>query len=143
MSWFVESLLLDRFSIRGEVFDPDDATYTDLLVVEATIERMLEQGLLSKDEVNFINAVIEHGGIFKSVAKQLEQAPSTISKNFHRLCLRIAYYLGGKYTDEGYSEYMRGTYRLSNEQFERMIKHMKSVYSHRLRSGVGEDFIDE
>lgn len=141
MSWIVESLLLNRHNIREE-FNPFDETYSDLLVVETKAEDLINKGIIDEFETLILNSVIEAKS-FNEVAKDLNLSKWTISKYFHQACNKISYYLGGAYTNIGYSEYIRNKYKLNEEQEHKMVEYMKSKYKHKLLSikdDEGEDY---
>ncbi len=166
MSWRVESLLLNRHVIREIYFDetyivinsptrkhpgrmsdkteiykeynPYADSYDDLLFVEIKIDELVLSGIIDEIELKILNMVIE-SNTFKTVAKDLNLSHITVAKYFHKTCSKIAFYLGGRWTDVGYIEYMKDKYNLDETQMERMVKYMVSEYKHRLITRKQED----
>lgn len=152
MSWIVESLLINRYSIResylGESIVKDyenkpninerykeynsyvDA-YDDLLTVEIEIEKLVKLGIIDEIELKILNKVIESES-FMAVAKDLKLSHITVSRYFHKTCNKISFYLGNQFTNMGYIEYLKDKYKLNKEQVEKMVDYMMSEYKHRL-----------
>lgn len=145
MSWIVETLLINRHDIRSNLqeqtvignknavnmnFESDD--YMNLLQIERTAIEMFNQGLLTELEIRIIDAIsIEK--TLTSLEKEFDLKRYTISKKFSDACQKIAYRLGGEFTDEGYIEYMKNKYRLEDYQVELIKDHIISKYKHRIR----------
>lgn len=161
MSWIVETLLMNRHEIRSNLMqtepislgwgtanvvsyedleeadksysmDFESEEYWNLLTIEKKIKEMFESGLLTEFEIRILDSIAEEKALtdLETVHKLSRQ---TISKHYSRVCAKIAYALGGEFTDDGYLEYMRRKHNLTNEQVEKMIEHIESKYKHRIR----------
>lgn len=126
MSWITESLLNNREQIKSEG-DINSDEFNDLLAVEEAIENLRKQDRLSDEDLVIL-------GIFPDpiTNKRTKNEKQTIYKKRAALCERIAFYLGGYFTDEGYLDYVSKKHNLSEQQVERLRKYMKSVYKHKI-----------
>ncbi len=159
MSWIIQNLLSNRTRIRGKTFnqslegiyvpsadlvdmsdledtlgytDPliESDEFNDLLVVEKAIEELKDMNLLSQRDLKVLER--EVGGYYN----RKNGKRKTQSKEFSNLCERIAYFIGGYFTDEGYISYLVKKYRLSQEQATVIRVYMKSKYKNKiLRKG--------
>lgn len=157
MSWIVQSLLNNRTLIKQKTprhngmayslavnygpeleLDDEDAKYddpfiedeqfNDLLVIERAIEELKDLGLLTSIDLEVLER--EGGGYYNRRNKQRK----THSRKFTSICNRIAYYLGGYFTDEGYINHLSKKYKLSEQQIEVMRNYMKSRFKNKLLS---------
>ena len=136
MSWLVETLLLDRDTIRStQELDSDD--YLNLIVVEQRFEELVAKGNISSFESAIVNFVLS-GLSFTKLGKILGMARSTVSKHFSSTCSKISYSLGGEFTDEGYIQFMKEKYNLTSKQCETLKTYMVSHLRHKLRRHDGE-----
>lgn len=55
-----------------------------------------------------------------------------LARQFYAICDRIAYSLGGEFTDEGYITYMQKKHKLTYAQVEKMKKYMKGRYRYKI-----------
>ena len=136
MGWYVEKLLLERDKIKANIFESTDIPvydeeefegisirdnlesdlHLDLIEVERKIKELLDKKLLTDYEIMIINAVIT--GI----------SYSSLAKEFRGVCDKIAYYLGDHFTDEGYQEYMRDKYNLTEEDMMTVSLYMNGEF---------------
>ena len=144
MSWYVRELLLNSDQIRSAVYkmaehqdaldydesvpsyhyyDYDEDTYLNLISVEQKYVELLENGFITTEEDRIFNAVIT-----KKTISQIEQdecvSRPTILKRFHDICERIAFHLGGYFTDDGFIFYMINKYNLNDEEVEKLRKYI-------------------
>lgn len=148
MSWYVRRLLLDRDVIRKsirtnygtpedgsydistddldwidnvayQVFNLDSDAYNDLLMVEGKLRDLAISGLLSKDEVMVLNYILS-GKNIAHIERVEGYSRPTISKRFYDVCSRVAFHLGGIFTDDGYLNYMADKYKLNTEQVSKL-----------------------
>ena len=131
MSWLVETLLLNREKIRSKS-DIESDEFHDLLLVESKITYLLEIGNIDAFELSIINFVISNKP-YTELEKVLSISRNTIARYFRKICDKVSYALGGYYTDEGYLNYIKGNRKLTDEQVEKMRKHMDSRYRHTIR----------
>ncbi len=130
MSWICQYLLRNKEIITSEP-DIDSDQYNDLLVIEKKIEELHEEGFLSDLDLYIIDLVSD-GRPIKDLEKSLDRSRITISKTFIQICNRIAYFLGGYFTDEGFLENMKQNYRLSDEDIEKLNSYINGKFKHKL-----------
>lgn len=120
MSWLVKRLILDSSIIRSnQDFESDD--HMSLLLLEAKIKDLHKKGVLSNKEINLIVAISNYRN-YSLAAKYLNINRNTVMMRFNEITNRIAYYLGGYYTDLGYIEYMIDKYNLTQEQQDKLVR---------------------
>ena len=158
MSWIVQHLLSNRTSIRfkSNVFEKeyrDSPTllnlsfdfmgsnigyndqqingdeFNDLLLVERAITELREKMVLSKRDEDIIKFV-EDGNTAFSGKNPFKRGPDALIKDFELICERIAFYLGGYFTNDGYIEYMVEEYNLNEKQEKTVRDYIKSRYKH-------------
>lgn len=111
--------------------DIESDDYNDLIVVEKNIKELSEQGIITSDELSLIK-YMEDGKPLVNSKNDLGKNRISISKDFSNLCNKIAFYIGGYFTDDGYVEYMKTKYHLTDEQVGQMLEYMKSKYKNKL-----------
>lgn len=130
MSWIVERLLIDRYKIKTNIPISDD-TWDRLIFLEKKITELYNEGLVSDIEISVIKKMEENKS-FSHIGIELGISRSTVSKIFRNACNRIAFYLGGYYTDEGFLESMQSNYKLSNEEIQLVYEKINSRYRHKI-----------
>ena len=128
MSWIVERLLIDRYRIKTNTPINDDV-WDRLIFLEKKIVELYEEKLVSDMEILVIKKMEENKS-FSHIAVELGLSRSTVSKIFRNACNRIAFYLGGYYTDDGFLESMKENYGLSNEEVFLVYEKINSKYRH-------------
>lgn len=130
MSWIVQNLLRNRTSIKGKGdFESDE--FLDLLMIEKTIEILHKGGLLTDYELSLIDFMSD-GKPLKDAEVKFNRSRISISKHFIKLCNKIAFYLGGYFTDDGYLEYMRRKYKLTDSDVSRLRRFIRSKYKNKI-----------
>ena len=130
MSWIVERLLIDRYRIKT-TFPLDEDAWDRLIFLEKKINDLYEEELISDLEISVI-AKMEENKSFSQIAQEMEMARSTVTKIFRNACNRIAFYLGGYYTDEGFLDSLQENYSLSQEEIYEVYKKINSKYRHKI-----------
>ena len=130
MSWIIESLLRSSVELKTKS-DLDSDEYNDLMVVEKKIKDLHKDGIISEEEMALIH-YIEDGKPMVNSRDEIGKNRISISKDFVTLCNKIAFFMGGEFTDDGYLDYMRAKYNLTDDQIIRMEKYMKSKYKNKL-----------
>ena len=152
MSWIVQNLWNNRERIKteskvnetigysyaivyGEEFPIDDdltgyddpfiesEEFNDLLIVEKAVDELEELGLLSPNDLEILNDSKDN---YRTKAQK-----ETYARRLTYICERIAYYLGGYFTDEGYINYLTKKYKLTLEQQEAAREYMKSRFKNK------------
>ena len=140
MSWIIKNLILNKYNIERKIYDErhgksyydqgtvtidfEDDEYNSLLKVESAICKLAETGYLDSAEITILT-LLSKGYSYKEVGKKLNIGKSSIRTIFYSLCDRIAFHLGGEFTDDGYVEYMVNKYKLEEKEIaklERIIK---------------------
>jgi hypothetical protein len=120
---------IDDGSIPDEVsyvvYHFEDDEFNQLLLVENKIEEMYGIELLTKMEVKLLT-LLSRGHSYKEVGEELNIGKASVRKIFHSTSNKIAFALGGVFTDEGYVEYMATKHELTDVEISKMITLMES-----------------
>lgn len=135
MSWYVETLLKNREALHASTIQRveeygnryqlnlNDNDYNNLLILEKNIESLYKAGNISYREMVLINRV-STGKSFRELEKNGDLTRHSLSKIFHNVCDKLAFILGGEFTDEGYLEYLKNKHKLSESQVEQAREYM-------------------
>lgn len=130
MSWIVARLLMETVKLKEHPdFESDD--YNNLLVIEQKIESMKRSNLLEKDEEQILS-LIREGYLFGDIGEMIGMGTETVSKTYRAVCGRIAYSLGGEFTDEGYLQAVAKNRHLSEEQVSILKNFINSSLRHKV-----------
>lgn len=129
MSWIVASLLNNKEHIK-ERADIESDEYNDLILIESAIKHLREHALLTEEDMQLLESFSGYGYDKESKLTRLER--HTIAKKKAQICNRIAYYLGGYFTDDGYLSYVQKKYKLSQEQVSILENYIKSKKKHQI-----------
>jgi hypothetical protein len=145
MSWIVERLLMDRHSIRenytvdrgklnqetGDIYSKSyfSETFDKLIFLEQKIEQLYNKKHLSDKEIEVIKKVQENKP-FIQISKEMNLSRSTITTIFRNACRRVAYHLGGYYTDEGFLDHMKSVYNLNDREIQLVEEKINSRFRH-------------
>jgi hypothetical protein len=153
MSWIVQNLWNNRIKIKGKSregggiayrldlmqgnasqLDEDKSGYddpfieneefNDLLMIERAVSELTELKLLSEQDLK----ILYDDKVNYSTKAQKE----TYAKKLSYLCQRIAYYLGGYFTDEGYIHYLSKKYKLTEQEVEIVRAYMSSRFKNKI-----------
>jgi hypothetical protein len=102
---------MNRFEIASDP-EKDLDTYEDLLEVVKAYAILRKKGLLTKKEIDVLESVPS----ITSAAKVLSFSRNTVFYLYKNACNKIGEYLGGYFTDEGFINYMREKYKLTEQQ---------------------------
>ena len=154
MSWIVETLLINSELIRSRIIEGSDFSdtieinfsddlYNDLLQIELTISKMLQEGELSNLEWLILDT-FSRGIPLQESVKIIKLSRSTITKYFLCACDKIAVRLGKEFSDDYIIDRMAKEYKLSVTQLLRLKRYMKSNQRHKLRQKEyhGKDTMD-
>ena len=130
MSWIIEHILRNRESIRSDLTIESDE-YDDLLVIEKKIDDLYKDGFLSDVDMYIIDMVSD-GRPLRELGELFNKGRTTMPKTFVQICERIAYFLGGYFTDEGFLDNMRTEYKLTDESLDEIKLYMNSKFKHQL-----------
>jgi hypothetical protein len=130
MSAYIKLLLLNRDEIKTSIvqqvddvvyFNFDSDLYDDLMALETKIETLYKAGLITDEEILILNLITLNKS-FRSLEKIYGISRITISKKFDSICNKLALYLGGKFTNEGYARYLMRKYNLTEAEFRKLIQ---------------------
>jgi len=130
MSWIVQRRLMDTEAIR-EVNDIDSDDYNDLLIIEKKIKEMRGQDFITNLEFKILT-LIQSGYLFGDIETIIDVGRDTVSKIFKNVCERIAYSLGGEFTDEGFIKEVADRHRLTEEDTTILEEFMESNLRHKI-----------
>lgn len=128
MSWIIQSLLNNKNFIH-EKGDIDSDEYNDLLIVEKKIKELTAKNLLSSEDLYIID---EMSGDIPGFESKPKSQKETEYKKYFSICNRIAYYMGGYFTDDGYLEHMKRKHKLNDEQVDILRVFINSKYKHKI-----------
>jgi len=111
--------------------DIESDEYADLLVVEKKISDLHTEGFLSDMDIYIIDLVSD-GRPIRELEKAIDKSRITISRVFIQICERVAYFLGGYFTDEGFIENMSLNYRLSASDIDSLRLYINGKFKHKL-----------
>ena len=128
MSWILQTLLRDRpYLLETHNLDSDE--YNNLLLVEKKIDTLYKAEILSDFDLEVLRCVSSGKSSFE-LEKKLNLNRVTISKLFINLCERIAYFMGGSFTDEGYISQVARDNRLTNDQVKILRSYISGKFKH-------------
>lgn len=137
-SWYVEVLLKNRASVKDSIYtnidiisdsyeiDFENDDYNNLLLLEKEIKKQAESGRLDPLE-NKILFYIFQSKTIAEITRLLNVSRPTIVKTFEALCDRLAYVLGGVFTNEGYLDFLTKKHNLTETQIEKARNLMTST----------------
>jgi hypothetical protein len=126
MSWIIQYLLNNQDTIKA-TGDLESDQFNDLLIVEKAIDKLYEQKLLTVEDMAILDLLQTKIG-----GEETTPERHTLAKRFTQICERVAYFLGGYFTDEGYLDYMRETFNLRDVDIELLRTYIKSRYKNRV-----------
>ena len=118
-------LSFEMDDITYHEFDLEDNDYTNLLLLCKKIKDLYLSGNISKYEVSLISKLMD-GETFTSIANDFGKKDiRPLKKDFEEVCNKLAFALGGGYTDDGYINYMVEKYNLTSEQSQTLLQFME------------------
>ena len=130
MSWIIQSLLRSSVELKS-ASDINSDEFNDLMIIEKKIEGLYKDGIISDQEMLLIN-YIEDGKPMVNSKEDFGKNRISISKDIVNLCNKIAFYVGGYFTDEGFMDYMKTKHNLTDDQIEKGIGYMSGRYKNKL-----------
>ncbi len=126
MSWIIQTLLNNREMIKEEANIASEE-YNDLLMIEKAIETLFEKKRLTDEDLVILG--VKSGN---PISEMTRNEKATFYKKYAQLCDRLAYYLGGCFTDDGYLNDVQNKYKLDSNQMDLLQKYIKSEYKHKI-----------
>lgn len=105
MSLIVENYIKDIYIIldKGDI---ESETYNNALNIEIAIKKLSTSGNLSKLDIDILNLVAE-GFSLNEISKIMNMHRRRAVTSFKKSCNKIAYLLGGDFTNNGFFEKYR------------------------------------
>lgn len=130
ISWIVQRLLMETPQIK-ETHDFEADDYNNLLVIEKKISSMKKNQMFSEQECTILNFIRE-GYLFGDIESFTGVGRDTISKIFKSICERIAFSLGGEFTNDGFIREVSKKNKLSIKEQEKLAKFMDSNLKYKI-----------
>jgi hypothetical protein len=115
---FTENVTYTKINLENDEF-------TFLRQVEEKIKELHGTEQISDLELEILR-MLSAGNSYKEVSEELQISRTSVRKNFDSSCNKIAFSLGGVFTNEGYKEYIAEKYSLTNEQAEKTMELLES-----------------
>lgn len=120
MSWIIGQYIRDLpYIIEKGAIDSDD--FNNCLMLQRCIGNMDSHGLLSDFEKDILIGMVE-GYNYTELAKILNYDRETISRTFKNLTDRIAYLLGGEFTDASFIDRIEARGQLEEVDIDDLFK---------------------
>lgn len=135
MAWYVETLLMNREVLHASTLRRSEAygdffvvnlngnDYNNLLILEKTIKELYASGNITDREIQVIEKISTAKSL-RELEKEMNLARHSLSKIFYNVCEKLAFILGGEFTDEGYLKYIQKKYKLDEEQADKVREYM-------------------
>ena len=107
------------------VIDFENNEYNFLLQIDMKIKEMCESNQLTIKELEILRTLSD-GNSYKEAGEKINIGRNSVRKIFNSTCNKIAFALGGVFTNEGYVEYMKDRHNLSDIEVSKMITLMES-----------------
>lgn len=130
MSWYIQQLLRNSIEIRTKA-DTESDEFNDLLVIETRIKSLRKDCVITDEELALIK-YIEDGKPLVDSKSEFGKNRVSLSRDFVRLCDKLAFYIGGYFTEYGYVQYMKNKHNLTEHQVGLMINYMNGRYKNKL-----------
>lgn len=101
MSYIIGEYIRNMAFILESPRDLDSDTYNNALLIQKCIKTLNENGVLSQIEKDILKGV-SIGYNFAELSKLLKINKHAVSKTFKKTTDRIAYVLGGEFTDSAF-----------------------------------------
>lgn len=104
------------YKVPDEVIEPvlDDAVYEDLLSVEICMKDLFKKGLLNEQDIKII-WLVSCGFNINEISSKLSLNYKSVLNSYLSTLGKVAFALGGKFTDEGFCEYISDKFELSDD----------------------------
>jgi hypothetical protein len=130
MSWIVQRLLMETPTIK-ETHDFESDDYNNLLIIEKKISGMMENTMFSMQEIQILT-LIQEGYLFGDIEPIIGLGRDTVSKIYKNICERIAFSLGGEFTDDGFIREVSRKNHLSLAEQDKLARFMESNLKHKI-----------
>jgi hypothetical protein len=117
-----KNIIREQGAVNSDEFD-------DLILIERAIKVLKNGGLLNDED---LEVIAEFTGDQSTYALTTTHQRKGLRKRFISICERIAFYLGGSFTDDGYLNYMKRKHRLTDTQINKLKEYISSAYKHKI-----------
>ncbi len=131
MSWLVENYIINKESIKSSA-DINSDEYMDILIIEKLIKRLNKNGVINNKEMRVLD-LMSQGYTIDDISREFHANRVTISAVFNFVCEKIAFILGGYFTDDGFLEYMKEKYEFDIDTMEKISRFLHSSKKHRIK----------
>jgi hypothetical protein len=88
--------------------------------VEIKLKQLNIQDMVSDLEHELIRFIQDNGYSIKLLQQIFEKSESFINTTFDGACNKIAFSLGGHFTNDGFLNYLKNKYKFDDEQLEKI-----------------------
>jgi hypothetical protein len=125
MSWVIEEYIRQMpYIMENHNIDADD--YNNCLLIQRCVKRLEKENLLSELEKDVLSAIFM-GFNYAEISKLLNVNRQTISMVFDKVTDRIAYVLGGEFSDASFLDRVQSLNNNINEKNVRDIFEKKGI----------------
>ena len=125
MSWVIEEYVRQMpFILEAHNIDADD--YNDCLLIQKCVDVLDKQNLLSEVEKDILTAVYR-GFNYAEISTLLQVNRQTVSMIFDKVTDRIAYVLGGEFSDASFLDRVQSLNSNINAKSVREIFEKKGI----------------
>lgn len=124
MSHLVEEYVRNLHTIL-EKGDIEGECYNNALSIKTLVTRQYDSGRISKFDMDVL-ASVSKGFSYFEVAQSLGADRKRVSDSFKRTCAKVAFLLGGDFTDTGFM-YNTASKYIENERDEETVEHFFGV----------------
>lgn len=120
MSWIIGQYLRELPYIK-EKADINSDSYNNAIMIEKTIDDMNKDGLLTEFEKNVLISITS-GYNFSEISRILNADRQRVSQTFKNVTDRIAYIMGGEFTDAAFIERIQSVEPISEQHISKLFK---------------------
>ncbi len=120
MSWIIGQYLRELPYIK-EKADINSDVYNNAIMIEKTISDMNKNDLLTEFEKNVLISITS-GYNFSEISRILNADRQRVSQTFKNVTDRIAYIMGGEFTDVAFLERIQSIEPISEQHISKLFK---------------------
>jgi len=120
MSWIIEEYIRQLPSIMSNP-DVSDEVYNNALLIQKCIGNLDATGNLTEQEKEVLIAIVE-GYNYTEISRLFGIDRQTVSKIFDKVTDRVAYVLGGEFSDASFLDRVSSVEELPETTVDRLIK---------------------
>ena len=120
MSWVIEEYIRQLPAIMSSP-DINDEVYNNALLIQKCIGNLDATGNLTAQEKEVLIAIVE-GYNYTEISRLFGVDRQTVSKVFDKVTDRVAYVLGGEFSDASFLDRVSSVEELPESMVDRLIK---------------------